>query len=219
MKPKNLRQVITVGFIVLTVFVILLVICSDIRPWGYYYDNSDMVFFGVSTMMIIFILVICLLIISGSVVNLRRVITACFIALTVFAISLVICSGVSPGGYYYDNPEDMASFRVSAIMIIFISVACLLVILESGVVWLIVRPSSFRLSWTRLIAALAIFTPWLTLFMSQVATHIALAWIWHLLWLAIIVFILIAALIITFAIMLWQWFRSYRQSGEIIIKK
>lgn len=78
----------------------------------------------------------------------------------------------------------------------------IITLIELGILYMIIRPASFRRSWMRVIGAIALFFPW-TLLMIFMTMHGGGILMLHFLWLLVVDLMLIALLMWTlFSIML-----------------
>jgi hypothetical protein len=72
------------------------------------------------------------------------------------AVACYLRAGFIADGYAMGHGIEVAAYPVGSVLLFSLVSA-----VECLVLWLVVRPSSFRRSWGRLLAALGLFIPWL----------------------------------------------------------
>ncbi len=114
----------------------------------------------------------------GSIIY-RKIINISFLALPLMSVAITLYFGTNHE-YYHFHPYR--NYQEGEFPFYHIFAICLIIIVESFVLWLIIRPSTFRYSWLRLLIGLLLFTPWLFLCIYTVGTGIPGFFIWHIIW-------------------------------------
>jgi len=140
----------------------------------------------------------------------RILVVMSFGALSLVAVGGAVYLSAVPTGYFFYRPEDAASFTPDLRTM---ALAFLLPSVEAGLALVVVRPWSFRASWGRLLAALGVFVPWLGFCGATVGPHIPMFIMLNVVWVALIVFLLTCALVVTVAVVLVRHRRQVSLQG------